>query len=78
MPESPLVIVDDKHVPLYRVVWVADVPHFCGEEDCGHEGDYEVRLDIESIWTTAKGRDEVIRALNAWCGDPGPSEDPPY
>lgn len=66
---SPLVVVDDKHVPLYRIVWVADLPHFCGEEDCMHEGDYEVRLDVEEpIWTNQKGRQHVISALTQWCG----------
>lgn len=66
---SPLVLVDDKHVPLYRIVWVADLPHFCGEEDCMHEGDYEVRLDVEEpIWTNQKGRETVIAALTQWCG----------
>ncbi len=69
--DSPIVKVDDKHVPLYRVVWVSDVPHFCGEDDCMHEGDYEVRLDVEdSIWTNNQGRDLVLAALNRWCSDP--------
>ncbi len=69
--DSPIVKVDDKHVPLYRIVWISDVPHFCGEDDCMHEGDYEIRLDVDdSIWTNGNGRDEVIRALNRWCSDP--------
>lgn len=69
--DSPLVLVDDKHVPLYRVVWVANLPHFCGEEDCTREGEYEIRLDVEDpIWTNQKGRDAVIQALNRWCGNP--------
>lgn len=73
--DSPLVNVDDKHVPLYRIVWVADVPHFCGEEDCLHEGEYEIRLDIEElIWTNQKGRDTVVAALTRWCGG-GPEKD---
>ncbi len=38
--------IDDKHVPLYRVLWIADVPHFCGQEDCVREGQYEIRLYI--------------------------------
>jgi len=77
--DSPIVLVDDKHVPLYRIVWVADLPHFCGEPDCQREGQYEIRLDVDdSIWTSLRGRDEVLTALNAWCGDPetdGPEED---
>ena len=75
--DSPIVIIDDKHVPLYRVVWVSDVPHFCGEEDCMHEGDYEIRLDVEdSIWTNSRERDEVVAALTRWCSDPRSDDDP--
>jgi hypothetical protein len=71
MMDSPLVKVDDKHVPLYRIVWVSDVPHFCGDEECMHEGDYEIRLDVDdSIWTNSDGRDRVVTALNRWCSDP--------
>ena len=73
--DSPLVIIDDKHVPLYRIVWISDVPHFCGEDDCMREGEYEVRLDVDdSLWTSSAGRDEVLQALSAWCGDPGTDE----
>lgn len=74
---APLVLIDDKHVPLYRIVYVADVPHYCGAEDCMHEGDYEVRLDVEdSIWVGAADRDRAINALNEWCSDPPGSEEP--
>jgi hypothetical protein len=77
--DSPIVLVDDKHVPLYRIVWVADLPHFCGEPDCQREGQYEIRLDVDdSLWTTLRGRDQVLTALNAWCGEPesdGPEEE---
>lgn len=70
--DSPMIKIDDKWLPLYRIVWVADVPHFCGEPDCMHEGDYEVRLDVDdSIWCNADGRDEAIKALNKWCSGPG-------
>ena len=69
--DSPLIKIDDKHVPLYRIVWVSDVPHFCGEDDCMHEGDYEVRLDVDdSLWTNNRDRDSLIDALNKWCSDP--------
>ncbi len=69
--DSPIVLVDDKHVPLYRIVWVADLPHFCGEPDCTREGQYEIRLDVDdSVWTGLHGRDAVLAKLNAWCGDP--------
>ena len=69
--DSPIVKIDDKHVPLYRIVWIADVPHFCGEPDCMHEGDYEIRLDVDdSLWTNSRERDEVLAALAHWCSDP--------
>ncbi|MCC9602551.1 hypothetical protein LOC67_18525 [Stieleria sp. JC731] len=69
--DSSIVLIDDKHVPLYRIVWVADLPHFCGEEECQVEGEYEVRLESnESLFTTQKGRDDVVAALTRWCGDP--------
>ena len=77
--DSPLILVDDKHVPLYRIVWVADLPHWCGEQDCTREGEYEIRLDVDdSIWTSLKGRDQVIAALKKWAGDPSDDHDVPY
>ena len=39
---SILCYVDEKHVPLYRVIWVSELPHFCGHEDCDQEGRYEI------------------------------------
>lgn len=68
--DSPVLVIDDKHVPLYRVVWISDVPHFCGEEDCMHEGDYEIRLDVDSLWVNGKSRDVAVEALTNWCSDP--------
>lgn len=66
-PHSVFVIVDDKHVPLYRILWVSDVPHFCGDEECQCEGDYEVRLEQdESVWASRSERDGVLKALEAW------------
>ena len=60
-------LVDDKHVPLYRVMWVSDVPHFCGHEDCMHEGDYEVRLEQDdSIFASREERDSILAAIDAW------------
>ena len=44
-------VVDDKHIPLYRVIWVAATPHFCGADDCEREGQYEIRLEQgEAVW----------------------------
>jgi hypothetical protein len=69
-------LVDDKHVPLYRVMWVAATPHFCGEEDCIREGFYEVRLEQgESVWAKQAERDKLIEQLETWQGDEGPPED---
>ncbi len=59
--------VDDKHVPLYRILWIADLPHLCGDEDCQREGQYEIRLeDGESVWGSLPERDAAVEALEAW------------
>jgi len=73
-------MVDDKHVPLYRIIWVSAVPHFCGSPQCEQEGDYEVRLEQgESVWATREERDAVLVALEAWQNaidpDPGPDQE---
>ena len=59
---SIFAIVDDKYVPLYRVIWVAATPHFCGADDCEREGHYEVRLEQgESVWAkTLAERDGML------------------
>lgn len=74
---SILCLVDDKQVPLYRVMWVAATPHFCGEEDCLREGYYEIRLEQgESVWAKQTERDDMMRMLEAWQGGEGiPGED---
>ena len=62
-------VVDDKHVPLYRIMWVAAVPHFCGDDECQCEGMYEVRLEQdESVWAKRQERDDVLKALEIWQG----------
>jgi len=62
-------LVDDKYVPLYRVLWVSALPHFCGTEDCEREGQYEIRLeDGESVWADREERDAALKALEAWAG----------
>jgi len=66
---SVFCMVDDKYVPLYRILWVSALPHFCGDEECGREGEYEVRLeDGESVWADREERDAVLAALEAWAG----------
>ncbi|MEM9354325.1 MAG: hypothetical protein AAGA92_15065 [Planctomycetota bacterium] len=65
--------VDDKFIPLYRVMWVAATPHFCGEPDCLREGQYEVRLEQgESVWARTEERDAMISSLEDWQGGLGP------
>lgn len=60
---------DDKHVPLYNIVWVSETPHFCGEEECTAEGLYEVRLvQGESLFGSRGDRDNVLSALHQWRG----------
>ncbi len=59
--------VDDKLIPLYRVVWIAELPHFCGDEDCQREGEYEIRLEgEESVWGSMAEHDAAVQALEAW------------
>jgi len=61
--------IDDKHVPLFRVVWVAATPHFCGDEECIREGYYEIRLEQgESVWASVDERDEMLQRLESWQG----------
>ena len=62
--------IDDKFIPLYRVMWVAKTPHFCGDEDCSREGYYEIRLEQEeSVWANADERDKMLEALEQWQGE---------
>lgn len=69
-------LVDDKQIPLYRVMWVAATPHFCGEEDCVREGYYEIRLEQgESVWANQPERDAMLQMLEAWQGGEGIPED---
>lgn len=71
-------VVDDKHVPLYRIMWIAATPHFCGADDCSREGFYEIRLEQdESVWANRQERDQVLSALEAWQGGLGAEEEWP-
>lgn len=74
---SILCRVDDKMIPLYRVMWFSATPHFCGEEDCMREGCYEVRLDQgDSVWAKPVERDSLESQLERWQGGLGsPDED---
>jgi len=60
-------LIDDKHIPLYRVMWISDIPHFCGDEDCQVEGLYEIRLEQdESIFCNRDDRDKMFETLEQW------------
>ncbi len=66
---SIFVTVDDKNVPLYRIMWVAATPHFCGNDDCQREGQYEIRLEQgESVWANIRERDDLLQAIENWQG----------
>ena len=66
---SVFCVIDDKHVPVFRIMWIAVTPHFCGEEDCVREGYYEVRLEQgESVWANAKERNRVLELIESWQG----------
>jgi hypothetical protein len=62
--------VDEKYVPLYRILWISALPHFCGSADCEREGHYEIRLEEgETVWAASQQeRDEALQALEHWSG----------
>jgi hypothetical protein len=69
-------IVDDKHIPLFRVMWVAATPHYCGQDDCQREGQYEIRLEQgDAVWGTQRERDAMLRALEEWQGGVGSDDE---
>jgi len=73
---SVFCLIDDKYIPLYRILWVSALPHFCGDEDCLREGDYEIRLeDGESVWADHQERDDTLAALEKWANAEPPEED---
>ncbi len=62
--------IDDKHVPLFRIVWISAVPHFCGSDECEREGQYEVRLEQgETLWATAEEQAGALQAIENWHGE---------
>ncbi|MFP6752956.1 MAG: hypothetical protein VB855_14845 [Pirellulaceae bacterium] len=67
--------IDDKRVPLYRILWISEVPHFCGDPECECEGRYEIRLEQgESVWANSEQRDHVCQELEKWGGRDGADE----
>lgn len=66
---SIFVRIEDKHVPLYRVMWVSATPHFCGEADCTCEGLHEVALEGgESVWATFDEHQALLERIEEWQG----------
>ena len=64
---SVFTVIDDKHVPLASIVWISDLPHFCGREDCEVEGRYEIRIEAdESMFATRADRDAALTAMESW------------
>lgn len=61
--------VDDKQIPLYRVVWISATPHYCGELDCQCEGLHEVALEGgETIWAKHAEKDQLMEMIEEWQG----------
>jgi hypothetical protein len=72
---SAFCVIDDKHVPLYRIVWISDLPHFCGSSECEREGQYEVRLEEEeTVWATKADHDAAIEAMETWLSGSCPGD----
>ena len=66
---SVFCLVDNKHVPVHRILWVSELPHLCGSSECEREGEYEIRLEQgESVWGNLQERDAVLAAIEAWQG----------
>jgi len=65
--------IDDKHIPLYRVLWIAATPHFCGEADCEVEGMHEIALEGgESVWGSFDEKEKLIQLIEEWQQGEGP------
>lgn len=61
------VLLDDKNVPMARIVWVSELPHFCGSEECTVEGMYEVRIEgDDSLFCSRHDRDTTLDAMQGW------------
>ena len=59
--------IDDKHVPIYRVLWVAATPHFCGEAECQCEGLHEIALEGgESVWARFDEKEKLLAMIEDW------------
>ncbi len=76
---SVFCLIDDKHVPLGRILWIAELPHFCGSDECQREGQYEIRLEHgESVWASQPQRDAALAALKGWLGGSRAAKNDPH
>lgn len=56
-----LVRYDDKLIPIFRLLWLSELPHVCEEDNCPVRGLYELRLgNGESLFSTRADRDRFI------------------
>ena len=59
--------IDNKHVPLYRVLWVSATPHFCGGDHCQFEGRHEVALEGgDSVWASHEEQEQLLQRIEEW------------
>lgn len=66
---SIFVRIEDKHVPIYRVLWISATPHFCGEAECTCEGMYEIALEGgESVWANPNEQQSLLERMEEWQG----------
>ena len=69
-------VVDDKHIPLYRVMWIAATPHFCGAERLRSRGLLRSAPRTGRVGVGQyRGRDGILAALESWQGGTGPTDD---
>ena len=62
-------------MPLYRILWISGLPHFCGAGECEREGPYEIRLEQqETLWASREERDAALTAIEAWQGGETPDK----
>jgi hypothetical protein len=70
--------IDEKYIPIYRILWISGLPHFCGSAECEREGTYEVRLEQnETVWASREERDAALAAIEAWQRGLPPDADSP-
>ena len=67
MIETIFCRIDDKQIPLYRVLWVSATPHYCGEAECQCEGMYEVAIEGgEPIWARFDEKEKLMTMIEDW------------